>query len=901
MCLRKKSKIILNLILISVFLQAPIVSIAQDFEPNTLIVKLKTENSELFNKAKTKRINGVQIQSIKAITKGKIKTKNHIENIYKLRISDELPLQESCQKLISSSKFEYCQPNYYDHILYTPSDPRAANQYALSIVHAFEAWDICKGDSNIVIGVSDTGIDFNHDDLRNNIAYNLNDPIDGVDNDYDGYIDNYMGWDFGSGDNNPQWNESGTSGNAIHGTFTSGLAGARTDNGVGIASMGFSNKILPIKISNDYGSISTGYESIIYAAEHGCKIINCSWGSTTSHSFGRDVIEYVTEELNVIVVAAAGNDNNENLFYPASYDNVVSVAASNNVDEKWSSSSYNWRVDISAPGQDVLSTLSNSTYGTSSGTSFSSPIIASALSLIMAYYPDTLSNKQLIEVLKTTSDYIDTVGQNMNYHNKLGNGRLNLYKALQGNFGPSLSYIDFDVQKNLSQAYAGDTAEFIGYITNYLTSSSNTTTITISSSSEYVEILDSIISIPSIQENDSISVNNYHLKLVIGDDTPNNELIEFNIHIENSSYQKDELRSIRLFYPSIELNKNRIHTTLFPEERIAYSYDYRGFGLEIDRQDNILYEMGVVAGYSNENTIANIRSYSDFSPQSYLDSVSSNNRWFAQNKVFTNTITSLNIDTKYETFDDSLYQNFFFIHYKISNTSNSEYNNLYFGMFADWDISDYSANYTSIDTNLRLALTHCYTNKQIAGMQLLSHTKWNRYAMDNIANGDDIYSRDGLSREELFYALSNNNYYEGIDGNGTDILDLISAGPFELNMIDTLELTFAVIADTNEQNIIYSGQVAQQLYDSLYYKDEGIVKPLKNKSILIYPNPAHNKLQVSFDKALLYSENEYIKIYNLIGELVLTTKLKKSVDISQLKKGIYLVKIGNYSKKILIE
>ena len=373
--------------------------LAQKSEKNTLIVRLKPNKSNVFVNKKSIILNNCNITSIKPIL---IHSKKSIKpyHIYKLKTSNKQSVKESCKLLEQTGLFEYCQPNYYDKILYTPSDPKAENQYTLAITKAYQAWDIHKGDSTIIVGVTDTGVDFDHVDLKTNIEYNLNDPIDGLDNDYDGYVDNYMGWDFGSNDNNPQWNESGTSGNHIHGVFSSGLAGARTDNAIGMATVGFSNKFLPIKISNDNGGISTGYEAIIYAAEHNCKIINCSWGNKTPQQYGRDVIEYVTEELGVIIVSAAGNDNNEKLFYPASYDNVVSVAASNSTDEKWPNSTYNWRVDISAPGQNVISTLSNSTYSTSSGTSFSSPIVSSALALIMSYYPDTLSNRQLIEIYK---------------------------------------------------------------------------------------------------------------------------------------------------------------------------------------------------------------------------------------------------------------------------------------------------------------------------------------------------------------------------------------------------------------------------------------------------------------------------------------------------------------------
>ena len=888
--------LIISLILISGF------TYSQNFEPNTLIVKLKEEASSLFTHKSETKISGIHIRNIKPILRKKSKSSSSINNIYKVTISEDHLVKKSCKRLMSSKYFEYCQPNFYDSILYTPSDPKATIQYALNNIKALEAWDIDKGDSTIIIGVSDTGINFDHEDLRDNIAYNPNDPIDGVDNDFDGYIDNYMGWDFGSNDNNPQWNESGTSGNAIHGTFSAGLAGADTDNGKGMASVGFSNKILPIKISNNYGGMSTGYESIIYAAEHGCKIINCSWGNTIPHDYGRDVIKYVTEDLNVIVVSAAGNDNNEELFYPASYDNVVSVAATNSSDLKWGNSSYNWRVDISAPGESVLSTLSNSSYGVSSGTSFAAPIVSSSLALLLSYYPDTMSNIQIIEILKNSSDYIDSTGLNLNYINKLGKGRVNVLRALQGDFGAALSYKDFNLLKANNQAYAGDTAEFSGFIINYLSSIENVN-VTISTSSPFIDILDHTFSISSISENEEFNINNLHLKVIIKEDIPDNETVEFSIHFNGSNYLNYELKQITLPFPSIVINKNRIQTTLFSEGRIAYNYSHNGFGLTLDSGDDILYEMGVVAGYSEDKTIANVRSYTDFTATNILDSASIENTWYAKNKIVNNSVLPLSLNTKYELFDDSLYQNLFFIHQQIVNTSDENIDNFFLGVFADWDIDQDHYNYTSIDSELALALTHCYSSNKVAGIQLLSHTQWNRYAIDNLYNNSPIHSRDGLTRPELYQALSNNNYYEGIENSGTDILDLLSSGPFDIATGDTLELTFAILADTSEINILKSGKLAQQLFDSLYYGGMGIVELQSENPIQVFPNPAQEYFQIQISNIGQFNSKN-IEIYNVSGELIerrnLLTKNYK-ISTSNWGKGLYLVKIGSYSRKILIE
>ena len=871
---------------------------AQKFEKNTIIVKLKPEEAGIFNNKMHLNLNNCNITNIKSIIKNSNRTSKKY-NIYKIKTSDKQTVEENCKILEETGLFEYCQPNYYDKILYTPSDPKASKQYTLSITKAYEAWDIHKGDSTIVIGITDTGVDFDHEDLKTNIKYNLNDPIDGIDNDYDGYIDNYMGWDFGSDDNNPQWNQSGTSGNHVHGIFTSGLAGARTDNGKGISSVGFSNKFLPIKISNNNGGITTGYESIIYAAEHGCKIINCSWGSKTPHQYGKDIIKYITEDLGVIIVAAAGNDNNEKLFYPASYDNVVSVAASNSSDLKWPNSSYNWRVDISAPGQNVLSTLSNSTYNYSSGTSFSSPIVSSALALVMSYYPDTLSSRQVIEILKSTSDYIDNIGSNSVYKNKLGKGRINLESALSGNFGAAISCNNFSLTKNGEFAIAGDTAIFSGQIINYLRRIENLE-VKIKCNSQYITILDNSMTISSLDENEEASLENSNLRVILHDNIPNHSSIFFELEYSNDNYTNSELRVISVNLPNIEVNKNRIHTSVFPSGSIAYNSSRDGFGFLLDNNEDILFEMGIVNGYSDTNLTANIRSYNDFESIIELDSLTNNGVWKANGTVKIKSLTKSIINFEYLIYNQAKYNNILFINYQIINTSEVNWDEYYFGIFADWDIYLHNKNFTTIDSNLVLASTHCWNHNEIASIQLLSHSDWNRYAFNNITNSE-IISTNGFTREEFYLALRSNNHFVGIKDDGTDILDLLSAGPFNLDINDTLKLSFAIMADTSLYGIHNTAINAQNLYDSLYIGDLSIKELGKTNNIYFYPNPSNTIINI------VNKDIKWVEIYDISGRLQIyfTTYDKENiVDIKSLKKGMYIIKFntkkGSISQRLIV-
>ncbi len=871
-------------------------STAQEYEHNTLIIKLKEQHKSLFSNKSALKISGVNISEIKTVFKHINKSPQKLNRIYKVKYTNEANPIKISKKLETLGLFEYCEPAYNDKLLYETNDPNSTTQYALSICKAFDAWEIHKGDSTVIIGITDTGIDFDHPDLKPNIAYNTNDIIDGIDNDYDGYIDNYMGWDLGSNDNNPQWNQGGD-GNVVHGVFTSGLAGARTDNNIGMSSIGFKTKFLPIKISNDDGVITSGYEGIIYAAQHGCKIINCSWGSTIPHQFGRDVIEYVTEELDVIVVAAAGNANNEKLYYPASYNNVVSVAASNSEDKKWSNSSYNWRVDIIAPGKSVLSTLANGTYGNSSGTSFSSPMVSGALALMYSYYPDTLSNKQLIEILKTSGDIIDTISENQAYKNKLGKSRLNVYNSLLGNFSYAVNSRDLKLIKDNRQAYIGDTARLELSITNYLKPINNLK-VSIHSLNENITIIsDSSFTIPHIGEEESIITDNYPIQVVIGNEYYSFQKIDFLIQYESGDFHTEEIRETSVFHPHIDANINRLNTSLFAEGSIGIGRSHKGLGLTLDNTDNILNEIGIVASFSEEYVTSNVINRIDLVATEVIDSSRTETFWQANAKFQNIVAVPINFEAQYQVFLNDTFDNSMILNYQISNPSSFNLEDVYIGLFADWNIGNHQKNYTETDTILRIAKTRSFSDNRIAGVQLLSYVPWRHFAFDN-TNGneaDSINSTDGITNKELQNALTHSNHNEGILQNGVDVLNLMTTGPFLLNSHDTLNLSFAIIADTSMSGFMEEANNLKHLYDKLHDIHFSVTE-IDNHRIKVYPTVCSDWVSIQSDKDI-----QKIELYDLQGRLIkVFSNDAQTISLTDIREGMYIIKIGTYFNKIIV-
>lgn len=311
-----------------------------------------------------------------------------------------------------------------DRTLLTPNDPSLASQWHLSKINAAGAWDYFSTGSTAVVAVVDDAVERTHPDLNPNIWVNTKEIFgNGLDDDGNGYVDDMNGWDLADNDNNPDPPTTEYS----HGTHVAGIVGAATNNSVGISSIGYSVKLMCIKASGaNPGSISHGYSGIIYAANNGANVINCSWGSSSSSSTGQEVIDYAISK-GCIMVIAAGNDNSNSFFFPAAYNGVISVASTDINDNKSGFSNYGDWVKISAPGSNILSTIPFGGYGAKQGTSMASPLVAGLVGLMKSANPG-MPNNDLINCLYNSC--VSILNQNPTYPGQLGAGRINAQAAL---------------------------------------------------------------------------------------------------------------------------------------------------------------------------------------------------------------------------------------------------------------------------------------------------------------------------------------------------------------------------------------------------------------------------------------------------------------------------------------
>ncbi len=313
--------------------------------------------------------------------------------------------------LADDPRVRYVEPNHVITTAVIPDDPSFGQLWGLNNtgqtggtpdadIDAPEAWNVATGSSNVVVAVVDTGVDFGHPDLAAQQWVNpgencgSSDPeiscperTNGIDDDNDRFLDDWRGWDFVSGDNNPVDDHN-------HGTHVAGTIGAVGNNGTGITGVNWNVRIMALKFLDASGSGDSfdAAAATTYAVDHGAAIANNSWGGGPPEQVLEDAVDYA-DAHGMLFVAAAGNDganNDASPFYPASYDSdgLVAVAATDANDNLASFSNYGAKsVDLAAPGAGILSTTRGGGYQSFSGTSMATPHVVGAAALVKAHFP----------------------------------------------------------------------------------------------------------------------------------------------------------------------------------------------------------------------------------------------------------------------------------------------------------------------------------------------------------------------------------------------------------------------------------------------------------------------------------------------------------------------------------
>ncbi|MCC2670698.1 MAG: peptidase, partial [Armatimonadetes bacterium] len=324
------------------------------------------------------------------------------KRVLRLRAAGGPGLSQLAKALRGHPAVRSAEPDYPLHATALPGDPRFAQLWGLhntgqtgglndADIDALDAWELTTGSTSVTVAVLDSGVDYNHPDLRDNILRNSGGGV--------------IGWDFANDDAEPL-DDNG------HGTHVAGTIGARGNNGIGVIGVSPTVRIMPVKfLHNDgNGSTSDAIEAIDFAVTHGARVLNCSWGGGAYSQFLLEAVRRA-RDAGVLVIAAAGNDgrnNDERPEFPAGYnrlsDNVLSIAALDDADRLAGFSNYGAAsVDLSAPGVSILSTQPNDQYGYMSGTSMAAPHVSGTAALIWSRYP-TLTVTQVRDRLLYNAD-----------------------------------------------------------------------------------------------------------------------------------------------------------------------------------------------------------------------------------------------------------------------------------------------------------------------------------------------------------------------------------------------------------------------------------------------------------------------------------------------------------------
>lgn len=832
--------------------------------------------------------------------------------IYELKYTADINLEKAISKLLLSNILVYAEPHFIPTVNYTPNDPLAnpTDQYHLQTINAFNGWNVDRGDSSIVIGITDTGTDPTHPDLFNNMKRNYADIPDGIDNDMDGYVDNYMGWDLGTNDNDATWQAN------AHGVHVSGLAAATANNNLGGAGVGFNCKFLPVKIGDANGSLIAAYEGIKYAADHGCQIINCSWGGGGSSQYGQDIIDYATINKNCLVVCAAGNNGVEGDFYPAAYNYVLCVANTTISDTRHASSNFGYMVDVCAPGDNVNSTWPGSFYMTLTGTSMASPIVAGAAGIVKNHFP-SYTGLQVAERLKVTAD--DIYLANPTYLNKLGSGRINLYRALTDPATPSVVMTSKAVTDHNDLSFInGDTLFITGTFINYLnpTSALNVTVTPLSSFAQTVDNTTSLGIINTLASKTN-SLDPFSFKLTGA--IPINQGIDFEVTMSDGTYQAKQFFTVYINVDYINIDINDVSTTATSKGKIGYNQDaqVQGLGFKYNSTD-LLYEAGLMVGSDTTKVSDCVRGGSgatsdvDFSTinRIALQVPSMRSDFDTKAKLNDNlSISPLPITIEQNTYAWATVPNTQFViwEYVLTNTHPTDtIQKLYAGIFADWDIDGgtYSQNRSAYDATTKMGYSY-YTGAagKYGGIKLLTNTAPpNFYVVDHISGGNGgLDLANGFDTKEKYLSLSTQRLAAGVAGTGVDVINVMSSGPFKLGPSQSVTVAFAIIGGDSLQNLITGAQQAQIKYDGTPTNVH--VSESSNYEWRIFPNPAKNSITISQTEPTF---NKY-EIYDLNGRLVSENKIQsilQKVDLSSYPEGMYIVKlIGNQKvefKKIVV-
>ena len=891
----------------------------ENYQPSTVIIKLKPEHKHLFKSGTPDQLfevwNKHQLSAPKQMfTHSDTKSENQVVDvslIYEIKYGNNYSPIKLSKLLFQSGFFEYSEPKYIGKLAFTPNDTRYSQQSYLLAIGAEQAWDSSKGSSSILIGLLDAGVDTSHEDFSGKFYKNTADPINSVDDDNDGFVDNLNGWNFRTSNHNIMFSS------VTHGVQMAGAMAPNTNNSKGIAGVGFNSRILPVVVTDASDLVAYGYEGIKYAADKGCKVINCSWNIKAYSDFGFDMVKYATLDKGALVVAAMGNEGSDDNNYPAMYPYVLGVSAVDNNGFRVSNSNYSYGANLSAPGLQILTTDKNNTYIKNTGTSLSSAIVSGAAALLFGKFP-SLSPIEVSSYLKARAKNIYANGQNGQYIGKLGAGMLHIGNAMSHDGSAFAELVSTKVtEKQNGVIESGDTVQVVIDVANYLAISGNVTAY-IESENLYSTLVVSSISLGTISKNDTVSNSGIPFKIVLKSNTPQNKNLDYSLRLVEAGDTSIYGFAFRAntAYQIIETSK--IKTALGNRGTVGwYRYPQKeGVGFIYKGGNQLLYESGLMIGTNSGSikVVDRIRGIRDVEQTDFLTThplmrTAENGIPFSLSGAFSDTASKDNeigllVSQKaYAWPGEPTRENLVILQYTIKSAFNFTLNDIYVGLLVDWDIEDFDKNRAKYEDFRYLAYT--YSTEGIGpycGVQLLNNlTKRKIYNLDHInggAGGVDITDNDVFSKSEKFTTLSTFRQNAGTQTGGNDVLQIVSTGGHTINPGDSLVFQVALLVADSLKEL-------QQVADTAFWLANNRIPDFVespeaeiDQNIKVYPNPTSSKL---FVENSLEIEGAIV-VRSIDGKVLQHSQIHGQetieLNLESLRRGTYILQIKTANRSL---
>lgn len=841
--------------------------------------------------------------------------------------------QYVARKLLSLPDVQVAEPLSRHHLLEMPNDPSVGLQYHLPLIKAIDAWDVLPPNKTIVVGIVDTGIDTAHVDLGANVWRNSGEMgldanqqdkrYNNLDDDGNGFADDWYGWDFLGADGTPD-NEP-LPGNP-HGTHVGGIVAAIINNAIGVAGVGKNIRVMPVKIGYDdqfSSTVGRSADGILYAASMGASIINCSFGSGSPSFADVTVIEEATT-LGSLIVAAAGNDGVNMAFYPAAYPQVLSVTATDERDELTYFSNLHSSVDVCAPGLTIYSTVPGDRYDYLNGTSMASPVAAAVAAMVRLRFPD-YSPDETRAVVMSTCDNIDSL--NRIFMGLYGIGRVNALKAVSESTPRWVSVINSTFTDADGDGFfePNERLRLSLDIRNELEPLSQCVVhVTPAPAAFQPEIITDSIVVGPLAHGQTVTLAE-DLLIDLPSDIPFNGELRLMVTITDSSQFVSRQMITAVVNPTYRtIDVNYLATTVNSMGNIGYN-DYpsniQGVGLSYKGGQSLLFEGALMVGVQPRD-LPNVArgAQTDIKDTSFhplriaeirTDSIPNGSRIVTSySDVYDPWSIGLSITQNvYAMTADSLKRTLL-ITLDVANRVDTVIRDLFVSQFYDFDIGPSGSNNgCAWDRTRGIGLIQNTTRPDLpsVGVAMISPLPMNFFALDNDGDVSSPSIYDHFLRAEKWMTMSGG--IRRANSRITDVSTIIGAGPFSLAPGESKQVCFVIAVGEDYTMLskdIASARAAAELMglNAAPYREI----PMEDKITYIEGSPLLGPGSHAISFAVGQASPVTIDVIDLFGNPITTVVDNESfqvgthtrtMNLPNIAQGTYFLRMTTFTSSVI--